>query len=122
VNPIAINKTVDVYTENKRAIIEIDGGKNGGCIMFAIAATMVGSYTLFKEEAADPTKDEPIKVKVGDEVKRGEVAGEFRFGGSTVLMLFEPNKVKWSDDIRRNVAVKFETLLNVRERIGQIQS
>jgi len=122
VNPIAINKTVDVYTENKRAIIEIDGGKNGGCIMFAIAATMVGSYTLFKEEAADPTKDEPVPLQLGDEVKRGGVAGEFRFGGSTVLMLFEPNKVKWSDDIRRNVAVKFETLLNVRERIGQIQS
>jgi len=122
VNPIAINREVDVYTENKRAIVEIDGGKNGGCIMFAIAATMVGSYTLFKEEAADPTKEEPVKLKEGDVVKRGEVAGEFRFGGSTVLMLFEPNRVKWSDDIQRNVAVKFETLLNVRTRIGQIQA
>jgi len=121
VNPIAINKTVDVYTENKRAIIEIDGGKNGGCIMFAIAATMVGSYTLFKEEAVDPTKDNPIELQVGDMVKRGEVAGEFRFGGSTVLLLFEPNKVKWSEDIKRNVATKFETLLNVRSRIGRIQ-
>jgi len=120
VNPIAINKEVDVYTENKRAIVEIDGGKNGGCVMFAIAATMVGSYTLFKEEAADPTKDNPIPLTLGDEVKRGEVAGEFRFGGSTVLLLFEPNRVKWDDDIKRNVAVKFETLLQVRSRIGKI--
>ena len=121
VNPIAINKTVDVYTENKRAIVEIDSGNNGSCVVFSIAATMVGSYTLFKEEAADPTKDNPVPLKVGDEVKRGEVAGEFRFGGSTVLLLFEPNKVKWSDDIQRNVSSKFETLLTARSRIGKIQ-
>ena len=121
VNPIAVNKEVDVYTENKRAIVEIEGGKNGGCIMFAIAATMVGSYTLFRTEAEDPTKEQPIKLKVGDEVKRGDVAGEFRFGGSTVLMLFEPNRVEWSEDILRNVAADFETLLNVRSRIGKIQ-
>merc|ERR1719273_2941943 len=122
VNPVAINRTVDVYTENKRAIVEIDGGKNGGCVMFAIAATMVGSYTLFRTEAEDPTKDNPIPLEVGDEVKRGDVAGEFRFGGSTVLMLFEPGRVNWSDDIQRNVNQKIETLLNVRSRIGQIQS
>merc|ERR1719373_271034 len=122
VNPIAINKTVDVYTENKRAIVEIDSGKNGGCVMFAIAATMVGSYTLFRSEAADPTKDNPIPLEVGDEVKRGDVAGEFRFGGSTVLMLFEPDRVQWEEDIKRNVAQKIETLLNVRSRIGKITS
>jgi len=122
VNPIAINREVDVYTENKRAIIEIDGGKNGGCVMFAIAATMVGSYTLFRTEAEDPTTQQPIPLEEGDEVKRGDVAGEFRFGGSTVLMLFEPNRVKWSEDIQRNVQVKFETLLQVRTRIGQIVS
>lgn len=120
VNPIAINRTVDVYTENKRAIVEIDGGQNGGCVMFAIAATMVGSYKLWRTEAADPVKDEPVPLEVGDEVKRGDVAGEFRFGGSTVLMLFEPDRVKWSEDIKRNVAVKFETLLNVRSQIGKI--
>merc|ERR1719361_3012854 len=120
VNPIAINKSVDVYTENKRAIVEIDGGKNGSCVMFAIAATMVGSYTLFRTEAEDPTKDNPIPLEVGDVVKRGDVAGEFRFGGSTVLMLFEPGMVNFDDDIQRNVADKIETLLTVRSRIGQL--
>merc|ERR1712217_666244 len=123
VNPIAINKTVDVYSENKRAIVEIEcGGKVGNVIMFVIAATMVGSYKLHRTDAEDPAKDEPLPVKVGDVVKRGDVAGEFRFGGSTVLLLFEPNKVTWSDDIKRNVAVKYETLLEVRSRIGKIQS
>merc|ERR1712157_406116 len=104
-------------------IVEIEcGGKVGNVIMFVIAATMVGSYKLHRKDAEDPTKDEPIALKVGDEVKRGDVAGEFRFGGSTVLMLFEPGRVNWSDDIQRNVNQKIETLLNVRSRIGQIQS
>jgi len=121
VNPIAINKPVDVYTENKRAVIEIDGGDRGRCVMFAIAATMVGSYTLFRTEAEDPTQDGPVPLQLGDEVKRGDVAGEFRFGGSTVLMLFEPNKVKWSEDIQRNVAADIETLVTVRSAIGKIE-
>jgi len=121
VNPIAINKPVDVYTENKRAVVEIDGGKRGSCVMFAIAATMVGSYSLFRTEAEDPTKDQPIPLEVGDKVKRGDVAGEFRFGGSTVLMLFERGMVDFDDDIQRNVADKIETLLTVRIRIGQFK-
>jgi len=121
VNPVAINKAVDVYTENKRAIIELDGGDNGCCVMFAIAATMVGSYYLFRTEAEDPTKDNPVALELGDEVKRGDVAGEFRFGGSTVLLLFEPGRVEWSEDIRRNVADQFETLITVRSKIATIK-
>merc|ERR1711933_601911 len=110
------------YSENKRAIVEIEcGGKIGNVIMFVIAATMVGSYKLHRKDAEDPTKDEPIALKVGDNVKRGDVAGEFRFGGSTILLLFEPNKVKFDGDIERNVANQFETLVNVRARIGRIK-
>merc|ERR1712232_1162744 len=122
VNPIAINKTVDVYSENKRAIVEIEcGGKVGNVIMFVIAATMVGSYKLHRNDAEDPTKDDPIALKVGDEVKRGDVAGEFRFGGSTILLLFEPQKVEFDEDIMTNVKNKFETLVTVNSRIGRIK-
>merc|ERR1719242_1459363 len=122
VNPIAINKTVDVYSENKRAIVEIEcGGKIGNVIMFVIAATMVGSYKLHRCDAQDPTKDDPLPVKVGDDVKRGDVAGEFRFGGSTILLLFEPHKVDFDEDIMTNVKNKFETLVTVNSRIGKIR-
>merc|ERR1712154_98764 len=122
VNPIAVNKTVDVYSSNKRAIVEIEcGGKTGNCIMFVIAAAMVGSYRLHRKDAEDPTINDPIPVQIGDTVKRGAVAGEFRFGGSTILLLFEPNKVKFDEDIVRNVESQFETLVTVRSRIGRIK-
>jgi len=122
VNPIAINKPVDVYTSNKRAIVELDcGDKIGGVIMFVIAATMVGSYRLWKCEAEKPQINDPVPLQLGDQVKRGDVAGEFRFGGSTILLLFEPNKVTFDKDIARNVQSKFETLVEVRSRIGRVQ-
>eukprot|EP01083_Nonionella_stella_P068242 181068_1 len=113
VNPIAVNKEVDVYTDNKRAIVQIQNEKHGKYIMFVIAATMVGSYRLFKEDHAE--------LKEGDEVERGAIAGEFRFGGSTVLLLFE-NKITidFDNDIQRNVNNKFETLVTARSRIGTI--
>ena len=43
--------------------------------MVAVGATMVGSYHIFGEE--------------GQKWLKGKVHGEFRFGGSTVLLLFE---------------------------------
>ena len=123
VNPIAINKPVDVYTSNKRAIVEIAATHKriGNVVMFVIAATMVGSYRLHRCEANNPVENEPIALQQGDVVKRGDVAGEFRFGGSTILLLFEPNKVQFDDDIMRNVADQFETLVTVRSRIGKIK-
>jgi len=123
VNPIAINKDIDVYTENKRCLVEIEcGGKLGNVLMVAMAATMVGSYNLFRCEAEDPVKDEPVSLKVGDEVRKGDVAGEWRFGGSTVLVVFESNvKLAIDRDIAQNVAAGTETLVKVRTRIAQIE-
>eukprot|EP01083_Nonionella_stella_P146624 461395_1 len=121
VNPIAINKPVDVYTKNKRAIVEVQNEKHGSYIMFVIAATMVGSYSLFKEDHAEPLSNNPIELKNGDKVQRGAVAGEFRFGGSTILLLFEKKiKINFDNDIERNVKHPFETLVNARSRIGRI--
>ena len=62
------------------------GGNIGNVLMVAMAATMVGSYNLFRCEAEDPVKDEPVALQVGDMVKKGDVAGEWRFGGSTVCV------------------------------------
>eukprot|EP00483_Globobulimina_turgida_P009045 UN09063 len=119
---MAINKSVDVYTDNKRCIVEIEARK-GSYIMFVIAATMVGSYRLHAGECKDPEINEPIPLEnIGTVVKRGDVAGEFRFGGSTILLLFEnKTKVKFDDDIMRNVNSRFETLVTVRSHIGRIQ-
>lgn len=129
VNPIAVNENVDVYTENKRCVIIIDSKKFGKVIMIAIAATMVGSYRMFGPEddiekkcVFDGNELGDTKVLEGKEYKKGAVHGEFRFGGSTVLMLFEPGKVVFDEDLIENSKTPIETLLRVNTRIGKSKS
>jgi len=112
VNPIAINQPINVYTENKRCIIEIDTGEDnfGLVVMVPIGATMVGSYRLFEKDG--------IPLQEGAQVSRGEVSGEFRFGGSTVLILFSKNLVKFDDDLVIHSKQQLETLTQVRDKIG----
>lgn len=110
VNPIAINKNVNVYTENKRAVIELDTVHLGKMLMFVIGATMVGSYNLF-QKGYTPLIE-------GMDVEKGEVSGEFRFGGSTILLLFEPGKIEWKTDLLNTSKSKIETLIEVRDDIG----
>eukprot|EP01083_Nonionella_stella_P062144 161659_1 len=105
VNPIAIGQNVNVYTENKRCLVEIDTEEFGKVIMVAVSAVMVGSYHIFGAP--------------GEPWQKGRVHGEFRFGGSTVLVLFEPDRVEFDDDLLKNSASHIETLLKVNTRIGQ---
>jgi len=112
VNPIAINQPINVYTENKRCVIEIDtGDRFGTVVMVPVGATMVGSYRLFERDG--------VELEEGAEVERGQVGGEFRFGGSTVLLLFGKDTVVFDGDLSRHSNEQLETLMQVGDRIGQ---
>jgi phosphatidylserine decarboxylase len=109
VNPIAINKPVNVYTENKREVCLIDSVEFGAVILIAVAATMVGSINI-------------VEGDEGSECKRGAVHGKFLFGGSTVLVLFQPGTIKFADDLLFNSTHDpkrpIETLVKVRSKLG----
>ena len=79
-------------------------------ILFAIAAAMVGSYGLF-QKGHTPLIE-------GARIERGDAAGEFRFGGSTILLLFERQKVEFKEDLVSSSNEKLETLIEVRDTIG----
>lgn len=59
-----------------------------------------------------------ITRKAGETVKRGEELGYFKFGGSTILCLFEPGAMKFDDDLVQNSNAALETLLRVGMSIG----
>jgi phosphatidylserine decarboxylase len=75
VNPIAVNKNVNVFTMNKRVVCPLESPEFGTVGMIAVGATMVGSINFLRHE--------------GDKVKKGDQHGYFAFGGSTVLVFFE---------------------------------
>eukprot|EP00124_Ichthyophonus_hoferi_P001205 Ihof_evm15s57 gene=Ihof_evmTU15s57 len=80
VNPVAIRQPLNVYTENKRELCEIETDDFGLIVMIHVGATMVGSINI---TATD-----------GSMIKKGDEHGYFAFGGSTVLLLFQPGTVK----------------------------
>merc|ERR1712096_441042 len=95
VNPAAINEdSYRVFQENKRyvTVIQTDNGK----YVFAIpvGAAMVGSI-VFENDDGTST------VRKGDRIEAGALHGKMRFGGSTVVYLFEDGAVDYDEDLAR---------------------
>lgn len=104
VNPMAIRSELDVYGENIRSIISIETSNFGTVIMIPVGAMMVGSTILTKS--------------IGDSVKKGEEIGYFKFGGSTILLLFDKDKFQFDSDLINNSKSCIETLIRVGQSIG----
>jgi phosphatidylserine decarboxylase len=98
VNPMAIRSALDVYGENVRVVVPIDSVAHGRVMFVCIGAMMVGSTVITR--------------KPGEKVKRAEELGYFKFGGSTVLLFFEPGKMVYDDDLIENSAGALETLVS----------
>lgn len=97
VNPMAIRSALDVYGENIRVIVPIDSVAHGRVMVICVGAMMVGSTIITRKE--------------GEEVRRTEELGYFKFGGSTLLLLFEPGTVQFDDDLVDNSSGALETLV-----------
>ncbi|KAF3933177.1 hypothetical protein ABW19_dt0209378 [Dactylella cylindrospora] len=104
VNPMAIRSALDVYGENVRIIVPFDSVAHGRVMVICVGAMMVGSTV--------------ITAKAGSEVARGDELGYFKFGGSTLVVLFEPNTMRWDDDLVANSKEALETLIRVGMSVG----
>ncbi|KAI5244212.1 hypothetical protein E4T42_07145 [Aureobasidium subglaciale] len=104
VNPMAIRSALDVYGENVRVVVPIDSTKHGRVMVICVGAMMVGSTVITR--------------KAGEKVSRAEELGYFKFGGSTILLLFEPGKMMFDDDLIDNSNGALETLVRVGMSIG----
>jgi phosphatidylserine decarboxylase len=106
VNPMAVRSTVDVFTENVRSITIIDSIHHGKVGYVCIGAMMVGSIVLTS--------------KTGQRVQRMDEHGYFKFGGSTIVLLFEKSKIEFDHDLLENSKTCLETLVKVGNSLGHI--
>ncbi|KAL2115816.1 hypothetical protein VTJ04DRAFT_10071 [Mycothermus thermophilus] len=104
VNPMAIRSALDVYGENVRVLVPIDSPEFGRVMIICVGAMMVGSTVITR--------------KAGETVKRGEELGYFKFGGSTLVLLFEPGRMVFDDDLVDNSNTALETLIRVGMSVG----
>ncbi|KAJ4006889.1 phosphatidylserine decarboxylase [Fusarium irregulare] len=108
VNPMAIRSALDVYGENVRVLVPIDSECHGRVMVICVGAMMVGSTVITRNE--------------GDKVQRAEELGYFKFGGSTILLLFEPGRMVFDDDLVDNGNDALETLVRVGMSVGHTPS
>lgn len=104
VNPMAIRSSLDVYGENVRVIVPIISDKFGVVTVCCIGAMMVGSTV--------------ITAQAGERIARTDELGYFKFGGSTLVIIFEPKRIVFDEDIKKNTASQLETLVRVGMSIG----
>lgn len=107
VNPIALQKMIEIFFLNKREYVIISSEQFGDMIMAEVGATMVGSI---------------IQTYKGDSGIRGDEKGYFKFGGSTVVLLFEKDKIVINTDLIVNTANGFETEVKMGEKIASFSS
>lgn len=105
VSPYALaSNFTRVFCENKREFCILNTKEKGEIIVAPVGATMVGSII----ETYKPNQ----KVKKGDEM------GYFAFGGSTIVLLVNKNKLKIDADIIENTKNSIETFVKMGEKIG----
>ncbi len=104
VNPVALLKRPDIYVENTRQITELESDKYGKFFYIEVGAFGVGSIIQTSDIGSHPKNSEK---------------GYFKFGGSTVILIFDNEKVKWSADLLKNTADGYETLVRQGETIAE---
>lgn len=102
VNPVA-NDVYPIYKENTREYALLKTVNFGTVLMMEVGALMVGRI-----------ENVPLRGRV----KRGKEKGNFAFGGSTVILMTQKERVLPDPDIFMNSEKGIETRVKLGERIG----
>lgn len=107
VNPHALARGRAILDRNQRDVSYIDSAAFGRVAYLEIGAMCVGSIVQSYRAG---------KVAAGDE------KGYFQFGGSTVILVFEPGRVTVDRDLVDNTRRGYETFLRMGEGIATASS
>lgn len=103
VRPIAL-ENYDVYKENSREYTILKTDNFGDVIQIEVGALMIG------------------RIKNNHQnyhFTKGEEKGMFEFGGSTIVLLVEKNKIEIDQEILENTKNGYETIVKIGSQIGK---
>jgi phosphatidylserine decarboxylase len=103
-NPQAVVRSVTPHSKNRRVVTvfdtDIPGGSGIGLVaMVEVVALMIGDLV---QCYSDHGYDDPLPVRPGMTVQRGRPKSLFRPGSSTDVLIFEPGRVRFDEDLLRN--------------------
>lgn len=104
-NPGAVVEIVTPYSKNKRTVTVIDtdipGGTGVGLVaMIEIVALMIGDIA---QCYSDDAYGDPQPVERGMLLRKGLPKSLYRPGSSTDILLFQRGRIRFADDIVRNL-------------------
>lgn len=103
VNPIALASGADIFGDNKRSYTLIDTELAGTLCFMEVGAFGVGSI---------------VNTCRSGDVEKMDEKGYFKFGGSTVVLVFEPGRIRFCEDLVENSAAGKETLVKVGQPLA----
>ncbi len=105
VSPLALRKNTAIFNQNKREICLLSSDTHSDVLMIEVGATFVGGIRQ--------------TYKADRLTEKGEEKGYFKFGGSTVVLLFQENSIQFDNDLLENTHKGFETTIRMGESIAR---
>ena len=105
VNPIALKRNICFLSQNKRVITELDTKYFGRVLFIEVGATYVGSI----RQTFTPS----------EHYAKGDEKGFFEFGGSSLLLVFEPRTIEFDQDLIDASKRKIEVLGLMGQSLGR---
>jgi phosphatidylserine decarboxylase len=104
VSPVALRRNLAYLWENKRMVTLMESPQFGRVAVCEIGATMVGTIAQ--------------TFVPGRAVAKGDEKGLFKFGGSCVVTVFQPGRIKFDADLLEHSAEQREVYAKMGERLG----
>ena len=105
VNPIALASGRDVFGNNQRSYTLIETEHAGTICFMEIGAFGVGGI---------------VNMRCSGSVRKMDEKGYFKFGGSTIVLVFEPGRIRFYEDLAANSAAGRETLVKVGQPLANV--
>jgi phosphatidylserine decarboxylase len=106
VSPVALRRNIHYLTQNKRVVTRIESPHFGPVLMIEVGATNVGSI----RQLYVPNRP----------AAKGEEKGLFAFGGSCVITIFRPGRIKFEADLLASSADHIETYARMGDKLGTL--
>ncbi len=103
VNPLALSLGIDVFGQNKRyySILQND-------IFQKVAYVEVGAFGV----------GSILRSNLNNSFSKMDERGYFAFGGSTIVLVFQKDKIRFNERLIKNSQEGYETLVKVGEDLG----
>ncbi|ANH78636.1 phosphatidylserine decarboxylase [Candidatus Chlamydia sanziniae] len=107
VHPLAIKDNFILFCENKRTATLLETKGFGNILYLEVGAMNIGSIT----QTFSPNQS----------YCKGAEKGFFSFGGSTIILLFLPNVIRFDEDLLKNSRMGLETRCLMGQSLGRSQ-